>query len=1086
MAIKTRQTDGTGVTNQDAALTNTELDTNFIELVAADATKQDILAEGAFADGDKTKLDGIATSATANPDAINNVVEDTTPQLGGDLASNGNDVLFADDDKAIFGAGSDLEIYHDGSNSYIKDTATGDLRIQANNLTLWNATANQYTATFTSGGAVTLYNAGDSKLATTATGVDVTGTVTSDGMTVEGDVFIGYTANVAGAPLQVNTAGTTTLGLSAWQNPSHLAFRRSNNATIGGNTTVADDDVIGKISFLGADGSNYEDAAFIQVAVDGTLGTDTTDMPARIEFATSADNSDSPTTHMTILSGGNVGIGETAPASPLTVKGSFGYASSASNLETSTTKSAVRIQGSNDASTSLWIGVDTTDAQPYLQVANGAGTGSDDLLINPFGGNVGIGTAAPLSPLDVEASDANQRVIRISHPTAPADAGGYFGFASDGTNDNGVVNLGVQYSSDYYDVINIQRSTRNVGIGTGSPTSGFKLEVIGDARFGDAVGDDAVELGWSSGGSQGFVQAYDRAASAFRPLSLNNAVTIDASGNVAVTGTVDGVDIATRDGILTTTTTTANAALPKAGGTMTGGINYDDYHETYAHDYVLNVNTPKALLWNGTTSTLQAGGCYRFTAHISGTSTDNSATAVYWNQNGTWKLNATCQSGTTSNHPRFVITNGIPTLAHSHATNYTVHVYGERMELKEAGGTDNYNMFGADGFLSSVASELRYNPAGDGTDYTNGDIVWTAGNDGADSGLDADTLDGIQAASFLRGDETDTFTTLIGASLVVGGDNPTSPGQIAIRSITNPYVTFHENATRRAYILYNATSHYLQFRNEESYAFLFQGNGNTQIDLADNAGSVIGKFGADGSNVYIRHGSNNEPIIYGQLNSKTYMYFNGLYKLNTEDNGISVNSEGTATAIRMHTTNGLLRGYVYANNSNEIGFLDAGGSWAYKIQNDASHIWYSNSSITRMTLTNSGNLTVTGEVTVNSDERIKDNIAVIPDALEKVKAIRGITYTRTDIEDTETVHVGVIAQEVEAVLPEAVRDGEGGIKSVAYGNMVGLLIEAMKEQQVQIDELKAQVTRLSGYEQWQQLIQGMAQLQLRRIFHRQM
>ena len=58
----------------------------------------------------------------------------------------------------------------------------------------------------------------------------------------------------------------------------------------------------------------------------------------------------------------------------------------------------------------------------------------------------------------------------------------------------------------------------------------------------------------------------------------------------------------------------------------------------------------------------------------------------------------------------------------------------------------------------------------------------------------------------------------------------------------------------------------------------------------------------------------------------------------------------------------------------------------------------------------------------------------------------------------------MIAQEVEAVLPEAVRDGEGGIKSVAYGNMVGLLIEAMKEQQVQIDELKAQVVRLSGDE----------------------
>ena len=55
---------------------------------------------------------------------------------------------------------------------------------------------------------------------------------------------------------------------------------------------------------------------------------------------------------------------------------------------------------------------------------------------------------------------------------------------------------------------------------------------------------------------------------------------------------------------------------------------------------------------------------------------------------------------------------------------------------------------------------------------------------------------------------------------------------------------------------------------------------------------------------------------------------------------------------------------------------------------------------------------------------------------------------------------GVIAQEVEAVLPEAVKDGE--YKSVAYGNMVGLLIEAIKEQQAQIEELKSEINSLKG------------------------
>ncbi|MGB0468921.1 MAG: hypothetical protein ACPGF7_15535, partial [Pontibacterium sp.] len=59
-------------------------------------------------------------------------------------------------------------------------------------------------------------------------------------------------------------------------------------------------------------------------------------------------------------------------------------------------------------------------------------------------------------------------------------------------------------------------------------------EVTGDARFGDAYNDDAVELGWSAGGSVGFVQAYDRGASAFRDLQLNNAVTITSGGSVGI------------------------------------------------------------------------------------------------------------------------------------------------------------------------------------------------------------------------------------------------------------------------------------------------------------------------------------------------------------------------------------------------------------------------------------------------------------------------------------------------------------------------------------------------------------------------
>lgn len=71
-------------------LTSTEVDSNFTNL---NTDKQEVLSEGSFANGDKTKLDGIASSATANPNAIDAVVDDTTPQLGGDLDTNSHHIL---------------------------------------------------------------------------------------------------------------------------------------------------------------------------------------------------------------------------------------------------------------------------------------------------------------------------------------------------------------------------------------------------------------------------------------------------------------------------------------------------------------------------------------------------------------------------------------------------------------------------------------------------------------------------------------------------------------------------------------------------------------------------------------------------------------------------------------------------------------------------------------------------------------------------------------------------------------------------------------------------------------------------------
>ena len=97
-------------------------------------------------------------------------------------------LLLGDNDKAIFGAGSDLQIYHDGSNSYIKDVGTGDLTIAGTNLQIRSSATNENFIYCVENGAVNLYHNDAQKLATTSTGIDVTGAITADGLTVDGAV----------------------------------------------------------------------------------------------------------------------------------------------------------------------------------------------------------------------------------------------------------------------------------------------------------------------------------------------------------------------------------------------------------------------------------------------------------------------------------------------------------------------------------------------------------------------------------------------------------------------------------------------------------------------------------------------------------------------------------------------------------------------------------------------------------------------------------------------------------------------------------------------------------------------------------
>ena len=201
---------------------------------------------------------------------------------------------------------------------------------------------------------------------------------------------------------------------------------------------------------------------------------------------------------------------------------------------------------------------------------------------------------------------------------------------------------------------------------------------------------------------------------------------------------------------------------------------------------------------------------------------------------------------------------------------------------------------------------------------------------------------------------------------------------------------------------------------------------------------------------------NRQLEIYG--NSSNYFSFS---PTEADDTSVDDKTNFGATSMRkqmmMRLNNRTWYWGIINNASNNLGLgVDGGGGDDPDIQ----CVFQNNGTFWTKNIRTSGNVGIgttspgykldvngtiyaSGDVIMFSDERKKTHIEAIPNALEKVLQLRGVTFNKLD--DDNRRHSGVIAQEVEKVLPEVVYTAEDDTKSVAYGNMIGLLIEAIKE-----------------------------------------
>jgi len=158
--------------------------------------------------------------------------------------------------------------------------------------------------------------------------------------------------------------------------------------------------------------------------------------------------------------------------------------------------------------------------------------------------------------------------------------------------------------------------------------------------------------------------------------------------------------------------------------------------------------------------------------------------------------------------------------------------------------------------------------------------------------------------------------------------------------------------------------------------------------------------------------------------------------------------------------------YIHVNSNIWYILRGAGTNTAFGNWATANGYWPLEVNLENNNATFGGNITAAGSVTALSDGRLKENVITVDNALEKVLKLRGVYYNRID-DESKIRKLGVIAQEVETVIPEVVIENPGGenkepVLTVDYGNITALLIEAIKDQQKLINDQSSKIARLEA------------------------
>lgn len=281
------------------------------------------------------------------------------------------------------------------------------------------------------------------------------------------------------------------------------------------------------------------------------------------------------------------------------------------------------------------------------------------------------------------------------------------------------------------------------------------------------------------------------------------------------------------------------------------------------------------------------------------------------------------------------------------------------------------------------------------------------------------------------------------SSTTINGNITMNPGT---GDLGSRYLTINKGASNDGGILMSRDNSYdWQIINSTStgdLSFYSYGTNSNPLVISKATGVITADYGFNIGNAKIRWGGNTTPTLGFPFTAAANAFW---IDVNDGDTGgIVVDNDGTTIYGAGDA------GYVFRVIDEDVyqGNSNVTSSTTFQINQGVNGGGY-----VRGAFEVTGNLTVGGTLTENSSLRYKKDVVTIENGLDKVLKMRGVTYVK---KDNDVKEVGVIAEEISEILPDLVKyNTDGQVDSVSYGRITAVLIEAIKEQQKQIEELKA-------------------------------